>query len=77
MDINLLLRLLKYIIIKILLAVIIFTYSFGNPIISEAINAFPSLIKISDLNLLYVLLYDYDSKNTFIRGYNLNDLFFS
>ena len=60
-----------------LLTVIDLTYSFGNSIISQTINIFPSLIKVSDLNLLYVLLYDYDSKNTFIRGYNLNGLFFA
>ena len=40
-------------------------------------NIFPSMIKISDLNLFYVLLYDYDSKRTYIRGYNLNGLFFA
>ena len=60
-----------------LLTVIDLTYSFGNPIISETNDIFPSLIKISDLNLLYVLLYDYDSKMTIIRGYNLNGLFFA
>ena len=59
-----------------LLTVIDLTYSFGNPIISETNDIFPSLIKISNLNLLYVLLYDYDSKMTIIRGYNLNGLFF-
>ena len=60
-----------------LLTVIDLTYSFGNPIISKTYNIFPSLIKISELNLLYVLLYDYNSKKTFIRGYNLNGLFFA
>ena len=60
-----------------LLTVINLIYSFGNPIISKACNIFPTLIKISELNLLYVLLYDYDSKNTIIRGYNLNGLFFA
>jgi hypothetical protein len=60
-----------------LLTVIDLTYSFGNSIISEMPNIFPSLIKISDLNLFYVLLYDYDSKKTYIRGYNLNGLFFA
>ena len=60
-----------------LLTVIDLTYTFGNPIISQAINIFPSLIKVSELNLLYVLFYDYDSKKTFIRGYNLNGLFFA
>ena len=60
-----------------LLTVIDLTYSFGNPIISETYNIFPSLIKISELNLLYVLLYDYDNKKSFIRGYNFNGLFFA
>ena len=60
-----------------LLTTIDLTYSFGNPIISKTPNIFPSLIKISKLNLLYVLLYDFDSKNTIIRGYNLNGLFFA
>ena len=60
-----------------LLTVINLAYSFGNPIISKTINIFPSLIKISDLNLLYVLLYDYDNEMSIIRGYNLNGLFFA
>ena len=60
-----------------LLTVINLTYSFGNPIVSQTYNIFPSLIKISELNLLYVLLYDYDSKKYFIRGYNFNGLFFA
>ena len=60
-----------------LLTIINLTYSFGNPIISKTPNIFPSLIKISDLNLFYVILYDYDSKTNIIRGYNLNGLFFA
>ena len=60
-----------------LLTVINLTYSFGNPIISQTCNIFPSLIRISELNLLYVLLYDFDTKSSFIRGYNLNGLFFA
>ena len=60
-----------------LLTAIDLTYSFGNPIISTTLNIFPSSIKISDLNLLYIIIYDYDSKNNFIRGYNLNGLFFA
>ena len=60
-----------------LLTVINLIYSFGNPIISNTLNIFPSLIKVSELNLLYVLLYDYDSNKNFIRGYNLNGLFFA
>ena len=60
-----------------LLTVIDLTYSFGNPIISQTKNIFPSLIRISQLNLLYILLYDFDSNSTIIRGYNLNGLFFA
>ena len=60
-----------------LLTAIDLTYSFGNPIVSETSNVFPSLIKVSELNLLYILLYDYDNKINFIRGYNLNGLFFA
>jgi WD40 repeat protein len=60
-----------------LLTVINLTYCFANPIVSQCSNIFPSLIKISDLNLLYVLIYDLNSKNNFIRGYNLNGLFFA
>ena len=52
-------------------------YCFGNPMISRNNNIFPSLIKISDLNLLYVLIYDLEKKKNFIRGYNLNGLFFA
>ena len=53
------------------------TYSFGNPIVSQYLNIFPSMVKISDLNLLFVMIYDYHSKNFFIRGYNLNGIFFA
>ena len=35
------------------------------------------MIKISDLNLIYVLIYDLDSGRNFIRGYNFNGLFFA
>ena len=59
-----------------LLTSIDLTYTFGNPIISKCPNIFPSLIKISDLNCIYVLLYDYTLQKTMIRGYTLNGLFF-
>ena len=52
-------------------------YSFENPIISKSPNVFPSLIKISDLNCIYVLLYNYSLHKTLIRGYTLNGLFFA
>ena len=60
-----------------LLTAINLSYCFANPIVSQCSNIFPSLIKISDLNLLYVLIYDLNSKYNFIRGYNLNGLFFA
>ena len=60
-----------------LLTSIDLTYCYGNPIVSQANNIFPFLIKVSELNLLYVLIYDNDKKNTFIRGYNLNGLLFA
>ena len=60
-----------------LLTAINLTYCFANPIVSQRLNIIPSIIKISDLNLLYVLIYDLDSKSNFIRGYNLNGLFFA
>ena len=47
-----------------------------NPIISQKINIIPTLIKVSELNCIYVLLYNFDSGKSFIRGYNLNGLFF-
>ena len=60
-----------------LLTSIDLTYSYGNPIINKSNNIFPSLIKISDLNLIYILIYDYDSQSTLIRGYNMNGIFFA
>ena len=50
---------------------------FMNPIASQKINIIPTLIKISELNCIYVLLYNYVSGKSFIRGYNLNGLFFN
>ena len=41
---------------------------YSNMKISMEYNIFPSLIKISDLNLLYVLIYDLESETNFIRG---------
>ena len=60
-----------------LLTAIDLKYSFGNQIISQSKNTFPSLIQISELNILYILLYDLNSKKSIIRGYNLNGLFFA
>ena len=59
-----------------LLTAINLVYCYMNPIISEKINIVPTLIKISDLNCIYVVLHNYDTGKSFIRGYNLNGLFF-
>ena len=59
-----------------ILTAINLTYCFMNPIISRTKNIIPTLIKASDLNCIYVLLYNYDTGKSFIRGYNLNGLFF-
>ena len=53
------------------------TYSFGNTLISKTPDIFPSLIKISDLNCIYVLLFNLSLRRTIIRGYTLNGLFFA
>ena len=60
-----------------ILTVIDLTYSYGNSITSQNEFIFPSLIKISDLNCIYILFYDYKIRKTFIRGYTLNGLFFA
>ena len=59
-----------------LLTAINLTYCYMNPIIRKKINITPTLIKVSDLNCIYVLLHNYDTDKSFIRGYNLNGLFF-
>ena len=59
-----------------LLTVIDLIYSYGNPIISEKFNIVPTLIRVSELNCIYVLLHNYEEKKSFIRGYNLNGIFF-
>ena len=60
-----------------ILTVIDLTYCYGNSLISQNKFIFPSLIKISDLNCIYVLFYDFKNQKTFIRGYTLNGLFFA
>jgi hypothetical protein len=47
-----------------------------NDIISQKLNIIPTLIKVSELNCIYVVLYNIDTGKSFIRGYNLNGLFF-
>jgi hypothetical protein len=59
-----------------ILSVINLTYCYMNPIISQKTNIVPTMIKVSDLNCFYVLLYNFDSGKSFIRGYNFNGLFF-
>ena len=59
------------------MTVIDLTYCYANPIVSESKNIFPLMIKISDLNCIYILFYDFDTKTTIIRGYTLNGLFFA
>ena len=59
-----------------LLTAINLTYCYMNPIINENTDIIPTLIKVSDLNCIYVLLYNNDTGKSFIRGYNLNGLFF-
>ena len=60
-----------------LLTAINLNYSYGNNIVSQNINIFPIMLKISELNLLFILVYDYDKQKSFVRGYNLNGLFFA
>ena len=60
-----------------LLTVIDLTYLYGNSEIIKEINIVPTLIKVSELNCVYVMLYNYHTKKSFIRGYNFNGLFFA
>ena len=59
-----------------LLTAIDLTYCYMNDIVSQKIDIIPTLIKVSELNCIYVLLYNKDTGKSFIRGYNLNGLFF-
>jgi hypothetical protein len=47
-----------------------------NDIVSQKIDIIPTLIRVSELNCIYVLIYNKDTGKSFIRGYNLNGLFF-
>ena len=58
-----------------LLTAIDLTYCYMNPIVGQKINIIPTLIKVSELNCLFVLLYNYDTGKSFIRSYNFNGLF--
>ena len=59
-----------------LLTAIDLTYCYMNDIVNQKIDIIPTLIKVSELNCIYVLLYNKDTDKSFIRGYNLNGLFF-
>ena len=58
-----------------LLTAIDLTYCYMNPIVGQKINIIPTLIKVSELNCLFVLLYNYDTGKSLIRSYNFNGLF--
>ena len=60
-----------------LLSVINLTYLYGNPEIGTKINIVPTLIKASELNCFYIILFNYDTNKSFIRGYNFNGLYFA
>ena len=60
-----------------LLTAINLVYTYCNPIINKKINIIPTLIKVSELNCIYIMLYNYETNKSFIRGYNLNGLFFA
>ena len=60
-----------------LLTAINLIYSYCNPIIHEKINIIPTMIKVSELNCIYVMLYNNETKKSFIRGYNLNGIIFA
>ena len=60
-----------------LLTAINLTYCYMNPIINQKTNIIPTLIKVSNLNCIYILIHNFDNNNnnSFIRAYNLNGLF--
>ena len=60
-----------------LLTAINLIYLYCNPIISQKFNIIPTMIKVSELNCIYIIIYNYETRKSFIRGYNLNGLFFA
>ena len=60
-----------------LLTAINLIYLYGNPIIKKEINIVPTMIKVSELNCIYITIYNLRTKKSFIRGYNLNGLYFA
>ena len=59
-----------------LLTIINLLYLYCNPNFGKNLNIVPTLIKVSELNYIYILIYNYETEKSFIRGYNLNGLFF-
>ena len=60
-----------------LLTAINLIYLYGNPKIGIKVDIVPTLIRVSELNCIYVMIYNYKTNKSFIRGYNLNGLYFS
>ena len=60
-----------------LLTVINLNYLYCNSSFNKEINIVPIMIKISDLNCIYIMIYNFKIRKTFIRGYNFNGLFFA
>ena len=60
-----------------LLTAINLLYTYANPIVGQKINIIPTMVKVSELNCLYVMIYNIETQKSFLRGYNLNGLFFA
>ena len=60
-----------------LLTAINLLYTYANPIVGQKINIIPTMVKVSELNCLYVMIYNNETQKSFLRGYNLNGLFFA
>ena len=60
-----------------LLTAINLLYTYANPIVGQKINIIPTMVKVSELNCLYVMIYNNETQKSFIRGYNINGLFFA
>ena len=60
-----------------LLTVINLTYLYCNSIFNKEVDIMPIMIRISRLNCIYVMIYNYKTRKSFIRAYNFNGLFFA
>ena len=60
-----------------LLTAINLTYLYCNNIFNKENNIVPIMIKVSQLNCIYIMIYNYKTKKSFIRAYNFNGLFFA